>query len=69
MMIENYEESVELNHNPNWPYIPSHTCRVLIISGSVSGKIDVLPNLIKHQPPDTNKIYMSKVHLNQSINQ
>ena len=69
MMMENYEESVGLNHNPDWPYIPSHTCRVLIISGSGSGKINVLLNLIKHQQPDTDKIYMSKIHLNQSINQ
>ena len=24
IMIKNYDESVEINHNPNWPYIPDH---------------------------------------------
>ena len=32
--------------NPNWPYIPDHPCRILIIGGSGSGKI----NLINNQP-------------------
>ena len=26
-----YDESVEINHNPNWPYIPDHPYRILII--------------------------------------
>ena len=25
-------------HNPNWPQIPDHPCRILIIGGSGSGK-------------------------------
>ena len=25
-------------HNINWPQIPDHKCRILIISGSESGK-------------------------------
>ena len=32
-MIENYNESVETNHNPNWPYILNHPYRGLIIGG------------------------------------
>ena len=32
--------------NPNWPYIPDHPCRILIIGGLGSGKI----NLINNQP-------------------
>ena len=51
-MIKNYAKSVETNHNPNWPYIPDHPYRILIIDGSGSGKT----NLIKHQPPEINKV-------------
>ena len=55
---ENYDESVEINHNPNWSYLPDHPYRILIIGGSGSGKINVLPNLIKDQRPDVDKIYL-----------
>ena len=54
-MTKNYDESVEINHNPNWPYIPDHPYRILIIGGSGS---NVLLNLTKHQRPDINKIYL-----------
>ena len=47
--MKNYDKSVEANHYPNWPYIPSHLYGVLIIFGSRSGKTNVLLNLIKHQ--------------------
>ena len=47
-MMGNYDESVEINHNPNWPYLPNYPYKVLIISGSGSGKTNVLLNLIKH---------------------
>ena len=57
-MIKNYDESVEINHNPNWPYIRDHPYRILIIGGSGSGKINVLLNFIKHQRPDIDKIYL-----------
>ena len=46
-MIKNYDQSVEIKHNSNWPYIPDHRYRVLIISGLGSGKTNVLLNLIK----------------------
>ena len=55
-MIKNYDESVEINHNPNWPYIPDHPYRILIIGGSGSGNTNVLLNLIKHERPDIDKI-------------
>ena len=29
-MKKNYDQSVEINHNPNWPYIPHHSYRILI---------------------------------------
>ena len=38
--------------------IPDHPYRILIIGGSRSGKTDVLLNLIQHQRPDNNKIYL-----------
>ena len=47
-MMKNYDELVEINHNPNWPYIPDNHFRVLIIDGSGSGKTNVLLNLIKY---------------------
>ena len=46
-MMKNYDQSIEINHNPNWPYIPDHPHRILIIGGSGSGKTNVLLNLIK----------------------
>ena len=48
-MMRNFDESVEINHNPNWPDVPDHPYRMLIIGGSGSGKVNVLLNLIKHQ--------------------
>ena len=57
-MMKNYDESVDINHNPNWPYIPDHPYRILIIGGAGSGKTNVLLSLIKHQRPDIDKIYL-----------
>ena len=37
----NFDEHVNENkteHNKNWPYIPDHPYRILIIGGSESGK-------------------------------
>ena len=36
-------------HNEEWPYIPDHPYRILIIGGSGSGKTNTLPNLINEQ--------------------
>ena len=57
-MMKNYDKSVKINHNPNCPYIPDHPYRILIIVGSESGKTIVLLNLIKHQRPNIDKIYL-----------
>ena len=57
-MMKNDDQSVEVNYNPNWPYIPDHPYRILIIGGSGSGKTNALLNLIKHQRPDIDKIYL-----------
>ena len=35
-MMKNYDELVEINQNPNWPYIMDHPYRILIIGGSGS---------------------------------
>ena len=40
--MKNYNESVEINHNRNWPYILDHPYRMLIIGGSGSGRTNVL---------------------------
>ena len=52
------DESVEINSNPNWPYIPNHLSRILIIGGSGSRKTNVLLNIIKHQWNDVDKLYL-----------
>ena len=55
-------------HNPNWPKIPGHPYRTLIVGGSGSGKTDVLINLINHEP-DINKIYLYAKDLYESKHQ
>ena len=47
----------KIKQNENWPYIPDHPYRILIIGGSGSGKTYVLLNLIQKQP-DIDKIYL-----------
>ena len=54
--MKNYNESVEINHNPNWLYIPDHPFTILVIGGSGSGKTNPLLNLIKRPRPDIDKI-------------
>ena len=44
-------------HNKNWPFIPDHTHRLLIIGCSGSGKTNAMLNLIKEQD-DIDKIYL-----------
>ena len=50
--MNNQDESVEINHNPNWPYISKHPCTMLIIGGSGSHETNFLLNLIKQRRPD-----------------
>ena len=46
-----------LEHNPNWPDIPCHLYRILIVASSGSRKANALLNLINHEP-DIDKIYL-----------
>ena len=57
-MMKNYDQLVQINHYLNWPYIPDHSCKISIIGGSGLGETNVLLNLIKHQQPDIDKIYL-----------
>ena len=56
--MKNFDQSVEINHNPNWLYIPDYPYRILIIWNSRSGKTNVLLNLMENQQQDLDKIYL-----------
>ena len=56
--FDDYVHENKTEHNKNWPYIPDHPHRILIIGGSGSGKTNVLLNLMENQP-DIDKIYLS----------
>ena len=55
--FDDYVNENKTVHNKNWPYIPDHPYRILIIGSSGSGKANVLLNLIENQP-DIYKIYL-----------
>ena len=55
--FDEYTDKNKIEHNSNYPYIPDHPYRILIIGGSGSGKTNALLNLINNQP-DINKIYL-----------
>ena len=44
--FDDYVNENRIEHNKNWPNIPDHSYRILIIGGSGSGKTNVLLNLI-----------------------
>ena len=49
----NFDDVVKGNikqHNPNWPQIPNHSYRVLIIGASGSGKTNSFFHVINQQP-------------------
>ena len=57
-MKQDYEELVKINHNPTWSYIHDHPYRILITVGSGSSKTNVLLNLVIHQRPDVEKMFL-----------
>ena len=54
--FDDYANEKKRNQNPDWPYIPGHPYRILIMGGLVSGKENALLNLINNQL-DIDKIY------------
>ena len=55
--FDDYINEDKTKSNKNWPYIPYHLYRILIIESSGSEKTNLLLNLIKHQP-GIDKIYL-----------
>ena len=55
--FDEYTNENKKDHNLNWPYIPDHPYRILIIGGSGTGKTNALLNLINNQS-DIDKIYL-----------
>ena len=55
--FDDYVDENRTEHNKNWPQIPDHPCRILIIGSLGSGKTKLLLNLIENQP-DIDKIYL-----------
>ena len=55
--FDNVMKESAKEHNPNWPQIPDHPQRILMIGGCGSGKTNSLFNLISQQP-DIDKIYL-----------
>ena len=56
----NFNDNINENkteHKKNWPYIPDHPYRILIMVGPGSGKTNLLLNLIENHP-DIDKIYL-----------
>ena len=58
-MINFYENTNQnkKEHNLNWPYIPGHPYKILIIGGSGRGETNAILNLINNQQ-DFDKIYL-----------
>ena len=55
--FDDYTNENKTEHNLNWPYIPDHPYRILILGGSGSGKTNALLNLINNQSA-IHKIYL-----------
>ena len=53
----NIQKRIKKDHNLNWPYIPDHQYRILIIGGSGTGKTNALLNLTNNQQ-GIDKIYL-----------
>ena len=54
--ISNFDY-ITREHNPNWPDIPDHPYRMLMVVGSGFGNRNALLNLINYEP-DTDKTFL-----------
>ena len=63
--LDNIVNDNNKKHNKNWPYIPDHPYRILIIGGFGSRKTNTLLNLINEQR-DIDKIYLYAKDLSES---
>ena len=57
IIFDNVTKENIRKYNPNWPQIPDHPYRKLIVWGSGSRKTNLLLNLINHQP-DIDNIHL-----------
>ena len=57
-------DSITNENNKKWSYIPDHPYRILILSGSGSGKTNALLNLLNEQH-DIDKMYVYARDLNK----
>ena len=57
MNLDSITNENNKEHNENWPFIPDHPYRILIIGASGSGKTNTLLNLINEQDA-IDKIYL-----------
>ena len=55
--FDDYTNENKTKHNSDWPYIPDHPYRILIIGASGSVKTNALLYLINKQP-GIDKIYL-----------
>ena len=55
--FDDYTNENKTEHSKNWPFIPDHPYRILIIGGSGSEKTNALLNLINKQT-DIDKMYL-----------
>ena len=60
--LDNITSENNEKHNENWPYIPDHLYRILIIGDSESGKTNTLLNVINEQN-DIDKMYLYATEL------
>ena len=62
--FDDYVNGNKTEHNKNWPYIPDHPYRILIIGDSGPGKTNTLINLMNEQK-NIDKIYFYARDLNE----
>ena len=66
-MMKNYDESVEINHNSNWPYITDHPYLILITDDSGPGKTNVLMNLFLYVKDPFESKYQSLINRREKV--